>query len=90
MSNNDAENFVKDSDTAVVSVKVPKRIKEKMCSIDIPWNKVLRNAIEAQIKEHEKKQAIANFLEFRSKTRVPKNETPYTSEVLVRESRGEM
>jgi len=75
--------------TAVVSVKVPKRVKEKMRSIDIRWSEVLRKAIETKIKEHERKQAVADFLEFRTKSKVPKNKTPYTSEVLVRETREE-
>lgn len=75
--------------TAVVSVKVPKRIREKMRSINIRWSEVLRKAIEAEIKEHERKQAVASFLEFRTKSKVPKNKTPYTSEVLVRETREE-
>lgn len=74
---------------AVVSVKVPKRIKEKMRSIDIKWSEVLRKAIEAKIKEHERKQAVAGFLEFRTKAKVPKNKTSYTSEVLIRQTREE-
>jgi hypothetical protein len=80
---------VEGNNTAVVSVKVPKRIKEKMRSIDVRWSEVLRKAIEIKIKEHERKQAVANFLEFRTKSKVPKNKTSYTSEVLVRETREE-
>ncbi|MEM2139977.1 MAG: hypothetical protein QXJ74_02640 [Nitrososphaera sp.] len=80
---------MKGDNTAVVSVKVPKRIKEKMRSIDVQWSEVLRKAIEAKIKEQERKQAVTSFLEFRSKSKVPKNKTPYTSEVLVRETREE-
>ena len=80
---------MEDSNTAVVSVKVPRRIKEKMRSIDVRWGEVLRKAIEAKIKEHERKQAVAGFLEFRTKSKVPKNKTAYTSEVLVRETREE-
>lgn len=77
------------NNTAVVSVKVPKRVKEKMRSIDVRWSEVLRKAIETKIKEHERKQAVASFLEFRTKNKVPKNKTSYTSEVLVREAREE-
>lgn len=75
--------------TEVVSVKVPKRVKEKMRSVDVKWSEVLRKAIEVKIKEHERKQAVANFLEFRARSKVPKNKTPYTSETLVRETREE-
>lgn len=78
-----------EGNSAVVSVKVPKRIREKMRSIDIRWSEVLRKAIEAKIKEHERKQAVTSFLEFRTKAKVPKNKTPYTSEVLIRETREE-
>lgn len=75
--------------SAVVSVKVPKRIKEKMRTIDVRWSEVLRKAIELKIKEHERKKAVADFLEFRNKTKVPRNKTPYTSEVSIRETREE-
>jgi len=80
---------VQDSNTSVVSVKVSRRIKEKMQSMNIQWSKVLRNTIESKIKEYERKQDIAGFLEFRTKNKVPKNRTQYTSEVLSRKTREE-
>jgi hypothetical protein len=78
-----------EGNTSVVSVKVPKRIREKMRSMDIEWSEVLRKAIESKIKEYERKNAIEDFLEFRASSRIPKNKTRYTSEVLTRENREE-
>lgn len=81
---------MQDGNNAVVSVKVPKRIKEKMRSMkDVMWGEVLRKAIEAKIREHERREAVAGFLAFRAKNKVPKNRTADTSEVLVRETRKE-
>ncbi|MEM2785322.1 MAG: hypothetical protein QXW37_01760 [Candidatus Nitrosotenuis sp.] len=81
---------MQDSNTAVVSVKVSRRIKKKMRSMNIKWSEVLRKTIESKIKEYERKQGIADFLEFRAKSKeVPKNKTPYTSEALVRQTREE-
>jgi hypothetical protein len=80
---------MQDSNTAVVSVKVSKSTKKKMHSMNIKWSKVIRKAIEAKIKEYERKQRIADFLEFRAKSKVPKNKTPHTSEALVRQTREE-
>ncbi len=80
---------MQDSNTSVVSVKVSRRIKEKMQSMNISWSEVLRKTIEAKIKEYERKQDIAGFLEFRTKNKVPKNRTQYTSEVLSRKTREE-
>lgn len=80
---------MQDSNTSVVSVKVSRRIKEKMHSMNIKWGEVLRMTIEAKIKEYERKQDIAGFLEFRTKNKIPKNRTQYTSEVLSRKTREE-
>ncbi|HXG74324.1 MAG TPA: hypothetical protein VNK44_05865 [Candidatus Nitrosotenuis sp.] len=80
---------MQDSNTAVVSVKVSKRTKKKMHAMNIKWSEVLRKAIENKIKEYERKQGIAGFLEFRAKSKVPKNKTPYTSEALVMQTREE-
>lgn len=80
---------MQDSNTSVVSVKVSRRIKEKMHSVNIKWSEVLRKTIEVKIKEYERKQDIAGFLEFRTKNKIPKNRTQYTSEVLSRKTREE-
>lgn len=80
---------MQDSNTAVVSVKVSKRTKKKMHSVNIKWSEVLRKTIESKIKEYERKQGIAEFLEFRAKNKIPKNKTAYTSQVLVRQTRDE-
>lgn len=80
---------MQDSNTSVVSVKVSRQTKKKMHSINIKWSEVLRNTIEAKIKEHERKQSLAGFLEFRNKNKTPKNKTSYTSESLVRKTREE-
>ena len=81
---------MQDGNNAVVSVKVPKRIKEKMRSMEgVVWSKVLRKAIETKIREHERKEAVAGFLAFKAKSRTPKNRSVGTSEVLVKETREE-
>jgi hypothetical protein len=80
---------MKDSNSAVVSVKVPKHVKTKMRTLNVKWGEVLRNAIEQEIKEQEKKAALSDLLEFVSKNELPKNRTAETSEVLTRESREE-
>lgn len=80
---------MQEGNTAVVSVKVSKNTKKKMHSINIKWSELLRKTIEAKIKEHERKQNLEDFLEFRSKARVPRNKTSYTSDVLVRKTRDE-
>lgn len=74
-------------DYSWVSIRVPIRLEEKMRSTDIDWNKVLRKAIEAKVREHERKKTIEEFLRFRSRNHIPRNKTRYTSEVLIRESR---
>lgn len=79
-----------ESNVAVVSVKVPKLIKAKMRTMDVKWSEVLRKAIELKIKEHERKAAVSDFLEFRTKAKVPKNKSAsHSSEALVRETREE-
>ena len=80
---------MEEGNTEVVSVKVSRSTKKKMHSIKIPWSELLRDTIEAKIKEHERRQNLAGFLEFRSKTGIPKNRSSYTSEVLVRKTREE-
>lgn len=78
-----------DSNTAVVSVKVPRKVKEKMRSMgdEVKWGELLRKAIEAEIDVHERNKAVAKFLASRAKRKPPKNKTVYTSEVLLRETR---
>lgn len=80
-----------DSNTSVVSVKVPKKVKEKMRSMagEIKWGEVMRKAIETKIREHERKEAVKEFLAIRAKNKLPKNRTTYTSEVLIGETREE-
>ena len=80
---------MQEGNTAVVSVKVSRNTKKKMHSINIKWSELLRKTIETKIKEHERKQSLEHFLEFRAKTGVPSNKTSYTSEVLVRKTREE-
>lgn len=74
---------------AVVSIRVSKRTKKKMHSMNIKWSEILRKTIESKIKEYERRQGISEFLEFRAKTKVPKNKTQHTSETLIRQIRDE-
>ena len=80
---------MQESNTAVVSVKVSRNTKKKMHSINIKWSELLRKTIESKIKEHERKQSLEDFLEFRAKTKIPNNKSSYTSETLVRKTREE-
>jgi len=80
---------VREGNSAVVSVKVSRRTKEKMRAMNIKWGEVLRKTIEAKIREQERRQGIKEFLDFRAKSKIPKNRTSYTSEVLARQTREE-
>lgn len=72
---------------AVVSVKVPEPLKKKMKSIDVKWSDVLRKAIEKEIQQHERKNAVSSLLEF-TKQR-PKNKSGKSVEAFLRETREE-
>ncbi|MEM0496104.1 MAG: hypothetical protein QXE95_01360 [Candidatus Nitrosocaldus sp.] len=42
----------------VISIRVPKRLKEMMKEVDIDWSEEIRRFIEAKVKEHRKRLAV--------------------------------
>ena len=46
----------------VLSVKIPKEIKRRMKQVPVKWSEVIRRAIEDKIREHERAQAVEQFL----------------------------
>ena len=53
---------------SVVSVRVPKELKEKMNRIQEDWANYLRRMIERRIHQHEMLEASKRIDEIRSKT----------------------
>jgi hypothetical protein len=71
--------------TVVYSIRIPKKIKEMMDSInDINWQEELRRIVEERVKEEYKKKLLreARDLRMKMKTSVPSAE-------LIREDRDE-
>jgi len=68
---------------SVVSVRVPRDLKEKMSRIQEDWASYLRRMIERRIKEQEMLQASKTIDGIRSKTR----EGAYDAARSVREDR---
>lgn len=54
---------------SVVSVRVPKDLKDKMSKIQEDWASYIRRMIERRIKEQEILEASSSIDEIRSKTR---------------------
>jgi hypothetical protein len=71
----------------VVSVKVPERLKKKMKKIDVKWGDILRRAIEKEVRQHERKKAVSDLLEF-TKQRA-RNESGKSVVDFLRETREE-
>ncbi|MGI0048096.1 MAG: hypothetical protein ACREAW_01015 [Nitrososphaera sp.] len=72
---------------AVVSVKVPDRLRKKMKKIDIKWGDILRRAIEKEVRQHERKRAVSDLLEFTKQK--PRNRSGKSVEAFLRETREE-
>ena len=68
---------------SVVSVRVPKSLKERMGRVQEDWANYLRRMIERRIKEHEMIEASRTIDEIRSKTR----EGVYDAARSIREDR---
>jgi predicted DNA-binding protein len=57
----------------IVSIRMPKEVKEKKGEVDIDWPDYLRTAIEEKIKELKKKKRAAESIDkIRNKTRYGK------------------
>lgn len=76
-----------EGNNAVVSVKVPERLKKKMKDIDVQWSDVLRKAIEEEVQQHERKSAVSSLLEFTKQK--PKNKSGKSVDAFLRETREE-
>ena len=71
---------------SVVSVRVPKELKEKMRRVQEDWASYLRRMIERRVKEQEMLGASTRIDEIRSKTR----KGAYNAAKTIREDRDQM
>jgi predicted DNA-binding protein len=71
---------------SVVSVRVPKELKEKMRRVQEDWASYLRRMIERRVKEQEMLGASRRIDEIRSKTR----KGAYNAAKTIREDRDRM
>jgi post-segregation antitoxin (ccd killing protein) len=51
------------SDYVTVSVKVPRRLRDRMRELDVEWGRVLRAAIEREVERAERARAVDAILE---------------------------
>lgn len=68
---------------AIISVKVPDGIKEKMMKVEINWSEEIRGHISKKIKDVEKEQRLKEIRKMLKGVKVPKG----TALALVREDR---
>lgn len=71
---------------SVISVRVPKDLKQKMSRLQVNWADYIRQMIERRIREHEVLEASRKIDEIRAKTR----EGAYHAAKSVREDRDRM
>ncbi|MGB9660282.1 MAG: CopG family transcriptional regulator [Nitrososphaerales archaeon] len=57
------------SKTSVITVKIPKELKERMKEVDMNWSEYIRSTIMKKIEEHELKNASAKLDEIRAKAK---------------------
>lgn len=69
---------------SVISVRVPKNLKERMGRVQEDWADYIRRMIERRIKEHEMIEASRTIDEIRMKTR----EGVYDAAKSIREDRN--
>lgn len=68
---------------SVISVRVPKALKQKMNGLQENWAEYVRQMIERRVREHEMRAASGKIDEIRAKTR----EGGYNAAKSVREDR---
>ncbi len=68
----------------VVSIRVPKDLKEDMSRLDLDWADYLRQAIEERVKIEKMKQACRTMDELREKTKGVK----FDSVKVIRDARN--
>ena len=59
----------------VVSVRIPKELKEEMSKLDLDWADYLRGAIEEKVKAEKMSRASSVMDELREKTKTVKFDT---------------
>jgi hypothetical protein len=67
----------------VVSVRIPKELKEEMSKLDLDWADYLRAVIEEKVKTERMRQASRVMDELREKTKAVR----YDSVKVIREAR---
>jgi len=68
----------------VVSIRVPKDLKEEMSRLDLDWADYIRQAIEERVKAEKMRQACKVMDELREKTKGVK----FDSVKVIREARN--
>jgi hypothetical protein len=71
------------SPVEVVSVRIPKELKEEMSKLDLDWADYLRAVIEEKVKTERMRQASRVMDELREKTKAVR----YDSVKVIREAR---
>ena len=67
----------------MISIRVPKDLKEEMSRLDVDWAEYLRGAIEEKVRAQRIKRACKVMDELREKTRG----TPFDSVKVIRVAR---
>ena len=68
----------------VVSVRIPKELKEEMSKLDLDWADYLRGAIEEKVKAEKMSRASSVMDELRGKTKTVK----FNTVKVIREARN--
>jgi uncharacterized Zn finger protein (UPF0148 family) len=76
--------MAKGSPVEVVSVRIPKELKEEMSKLDLDWADYLRTVIEEKVKIERMRQASRVMDELREKTKAVR----YNSVKVIREARN--
>ncbi len=53
---------------SVVSIRIPKKLKEEMKKVNVNWSKYLRSVIEEKIRQIKMEEASRKIDEIRNKT----------------------
>jgi hypothetical protein len=68
---------IKKTDTAVITVKVTKKLKAQMKTIDENWSEYIRQCIQKRINQQGRREAFDKLAEIRKRTK------PTTTEEIV-------
>jgi len=69
----------------VISIRIPRKLKEEMKEFDFDWASVVREIIEEKVREERRKRAVEMIDASRAKTRGVK----FNSSEVVRRARDE-